>query len=58
MKKYIPAKGVAHRYNVGISTVWQWTKEGVLPAPVKFGKRCTRWDCDQLDEHDKKIKAA
>lgn len=54
MKKYIPAKEVASRYGVGISTIWQWVKSGLLPAPKKFGQRCTRWDTDELDDHDKK----
>ncbi|MEW8022136.1 MAG: helix-turn-helix domain-containing protein [Candidatus Thiodiazotropha endolucinida] len=58
MKKYLSVKGVAHRYDVGVSTVWQWVKEGILPAPVKFGKRCTRWDADVLDDYDNKMESA
>jgi predicted DNA-binding transcriptional regulator AlpA len=58
MKQYIPVKAVSQRYGVGVSTVWQWVKDGLLPAPVRFGLRCTRWDCDALDEHDKKTKTA
>lgn len=58
MKQYISVKDVSRRYGVGVSTVWQWVKEGLLPSPVKFGRRCTRFDCDQLDQHDKKMKAA
>jgi excisionase family DNA binding protein len=58
MKKYLSVKGVANRYGIGVSTVWQWVKDGQLPAPVRFGQRCTRWDCDTLDEHDEKAKSA
>ncbi|MCU7805898.1 MAG: helix-turn-helix domain-containing protein [Candidatus Thiodiazotropha sp. (ex Lucinoma borealis)] len=58
MKQYISVKDVSRRYGVGVSTVWQWVKEGLLPSPVKFGRRCTRFDCELLDEHDKKTKSA
>ncbi|MCG7928043.1 MAG: helix-turn-helix domain-containing protein [Candidatus Thiodiazotropha taylori] len=56
MKKYLTVKEVSHRYGIGVSTVWQWVKDGLLPSPIKFGQRSTRWDCDSLDEHDSKIK--
>ncbi|MEW8606843.1 MAG: helix-turn-helix domain-containing protein [Candidatus Thiodiazotropha sp.] len=58
MKKYLSVKDVSRRYGVGVSTVWQWVKEDFLPAPVKFGQRCTRWDSDELNEHDQKVKTA
>lgn len=54
-KRYLSAKGVAVRYDIGISTVWQWAKDGNLPEPVRFGNRCTRWDESILNEHDKKL---
>ena len=56
MKHYLPVKNVADRYGIGVSTVWQWVKEGLLPGPVKFGRRCTRWDSSDLDAHDAKHK--
>ncbi|MBV2138592.1 MAG: helix-turn-helix domain-containing protein [Candidatus Thiodiazotropha sp. (ex Ctena orbiculata)] len=58
MKKYLTVKEVSHRYGIGVSTVWQWVKEGLLPTPRRFGQRCTRWDADVLDEHDNKTKSA
>ncbi|MEW8042545.1 MAG: helix-turn-helix domain-containing protein [Candidatus Thiodiazotropha endolucinida] len=58
MKQYLSVKDVSRRYSVGVSTVWQWVKDGMLPAPVKFGQRCTRWDSDELDEHDQQAKTA
>ena len=57
VKKYVPVKSVAQRYDVGVSTVWQWVKDGLLPGPIKFGQRCTRWDSDDLDAHDAKQKS-
>ncbi len=56
--KYLSDRQVAERYGIGRSTVWQWVKDGLLPGPVKFGQRCTRWDSDELDIHDQKSKAA
>ncbi|KHF24517.1 transcriptional regulator [Solemya velum gill symbiont] len=58
MKHYIDDKQVAERYKIGRSTVWQWVKDGLLPSPVKFGQRVTRWDSDDLDAHDAKAKEA
>lgn len=57
-KQYLPADKVADRYDVCVSTVWQWTRDGILPSPVKFGQRCTRWDSDELDERDQQAKTA
>lgn len=58
MKTYLSVKLVAKRYNIGVSTVWAWVKDGLLLAPRRFGQRCTRWDADVLDEHDKKTRSA
>lgn len=55
---FLSAKDVATRYGIGISTVWAWTKEGLLPSPVKYGDRCTRWSSIDLDNHDKMAKEA
>ncbi|MES9949345.1 MAG: AlpA family phage regulatory protein [Candidatus Thiodiazotropha sp.] len=57
-KRFLPAKKVADRYGVCVSTIWQWARDGILPAPIKFGQRCTRWDSDKLDEHDQQVKTA
>ena len=56
MRRYLDVKNVAHRYGIAVSTVWQWVKDGIFPAPIRFGQRCTRWDSEELDEHDEKQK--
>ena len=57
-KQYVPDTEVAKRYGIGRSTVWQWVKDEILPPPIKFGLRCSRWDVDDLDKHDQKAKEA
>ncbi|MCP3671349.1 MAG: AlpA family phage regulatory protein [Gammaproteobacteria bacterium] len=55
-KQYLSDRQVASRYSIGRSTVWQWVKDGLLPAPIRFGQRCSRWDSDALDAQDEKMK--
>ena len=39
----LTVKQVASLLGVGISTVWKMTKEQRLPAPERYGQRCSRW---------------
>ena len=50
--RYLPARGVAVRYGIGVSTVWYWVKKGLLPKPHKIGPNTSRWDVHELDDHD------
>lgn len=34
---------VAALAGIGVSTVWKFVTEKRLPAPQRYGKRCTRW---------------
>ncbi len=56
-KKFIRDTEVAERYGIGRSTVWQWVQDGILPSPIRFGHRCSRWDSDELDANDKNAKS-
>lgn len=40
--QYITIKKTAELHGVGLSTAWKMIKDGRLPAPKKFGPRCTR----------------
>jgi len=53
---YLSAKEVAQRYSIGISTVWDWTSKKLLPSPIRYGQRCTRWSSVDLDKHDQQAK--
>ena len=43
--------GVAKRFQIGISTVWMWSKTRPdFPKPRKLGGRVTVWDVSELDQ--------
>lgn len=33
----------------GISTLWRWTKQGLLPEPQRIGARFTYWRREDLE---------
>ena len=56
---YLSDEQVAKRYSVGRATIWRWSKQGILPAPVKFSTCCTRWSLSALlASEEKRMKAA
>ena len=49
--RLVDARGVARLYGISERTVWRLAKEGQLPAPVRLGRRATRWRVDDLLDH-------
>jgi predicted DNA-binding transcriptional regulator AlpA len=49
--RLVDVRGVAQLYSVSERSVWRLTKEGQIPAPVRLGRRATRWRLDDLLEH-------
>lgn len=41
--KYLRVKSVAKQLDVSVSTVWRFTKQGILPKPIKLASRTTVW---------------
>lgn len=39
---FMSVHDVAAHFGCGVSTVWRWTKNDVLPKPIKIGG-ATRW---------------
>jgi prophage regulatory protein len=39
----IRVKGVALRLGVHRSTIWRWTKQGLLPKPIPIGPNSRAW---------------
>lgn len=42
MERYIRAKQVAELLSIGVSTVWLWSKNGLL-KPIKLTDKVTVW---------------
>ena len=40
---------VGKAFGIGRSTVWDWVKYGILPQPVRFGRRTTRWPVSEIE---------
>jgi predicted DNA-binding transcriptional regulator AlpA len=49
-KKLISAREVAAFYGISLSTLWRWINQGLLPAPIRIGRR-TFWETQTLDQH-------
>ena len=49
---YVKDNFLAERYSVSRSTIWRWTKRGLLPTPVRFSDCCTRWRLSEIEELD------
>ena len=56
-QKWLSVKKVAERYEVTPMTVWRWSKQGWIPKPRKLSPGCTRWNADELDQHDREVAA-
>ena len=50
MNKFGSAAQLAERYDVDASTIWRWSKSGILPSPVKISEGCTRFCIEACDE--------
>jgi len=48
-QKYLRAKGMAEYLNIGLSTVWLYSKEGKL-TPKKLSARVTLFSVDEADK--------
>lgn len=48
--RYLTDKEVATMLGVHRITVWNWHREGRLPAPVKLAPNTTRWRADDIDQ--------
>lgn len=43
-----PARAVREHFGISAMTLWRWTKEGILPAPVKINGRNYWTEADVL----------
>lgn len=42
------ARDVANLLGTSETTVWRYTQQGHLPAPIKLGNNMTRWRDDEI----------
>ncbi len=47
-QKYLRAKAMAKYLNIGLSTVWDWSKKGRL-TPKKISDRVTLFSVEEAD---------
>jgi excisionase family DNA binding protein len=55
--KLLNVKEVAELFGCGVSTIWRWTQNGILPRPIRIGG-ITRWHRNEIEKvlHSKSLK--
>lgn len=42
------AKPLAKSLGIGVSTLWDWVRNGKFPKPLKLGENLTAWRADEV----------
>lgn len=50
LDRLINIKEVQRLIGMGPSSIYNWIREGKLPAPVKLSQRCTRWKLSSIQQ--------
>lgn len=48
LRDLMTATQVARYLEVSRRTIWRWTKQGLLPPPVRVGPHCPRWRAEDI----------
>ncbi len=48
--EYCRASELAKKFNVSVSAIWSWTRNGNFPQPVKLTPKCTVWILSEVQE--------
>lgn len=48
LDRYIRANELARLLGISRATVWNWTKDGRLPKPVKLSPHVTAWKASEV----------
>jgi predicted DNA-binding transcriptional regulator AlpA len=51
-------KELCERYRCGRSSIWRWTRDGLLPVPVKIGRNRTIYLHDEIIAAEKNLPRA
>ena len=48
--EFCRAGELAKKFNVSVSAIWSWTRNGHFPQPVKLTPKCTVWILSEVQE--------
>lgn len=57
-EEYLDINDVTARYKISRATAWRWTKDGLLPKPMRFSPSVTRWRLSDLIEREAEVREA
>lgn len=46
----VTAKEITAALRIGNTKWWEGVRSGIYPAPIRIGKRCTRWRKSMINE--------
>ncbi len=55
IRKWVTDKYLSEYYGVSRMTIWRWSRNGKLPAPVKIGENTTRWNFEQIQASESTV---
>ena len=47
----LSAADVAEALGISVRTLWRWSRDGITPAPLRLGKKTTRWRASDLQRY-------
>jgi prophage regulatory protein len=49
MNDLLKAADVMQKLGIGRTALWRWMKAGILPPPIRIGKRYMRWREEDIE---------
>jgi len=49
MSDLLTSADVMQKLGIGRTALWRWMKDGVLPPPIRIGKRYMRWRPEDIE---------
>ncbi|MES1955795.1 hypothetical protein SAHY_14483 [Salinisphaera hydrothermalis EPR70] len=56
--EFVDVHHIMARYQISRPTVWRWTKDGLLPKPMRFSPSVTRWRLSDLIAREAEVREA
>jgi prophage regulatory protein len=53
--QFLRANQVALMLSIGKSTVWSYSKKGILPTPIKLSEKVTVWRLEDIEAYTNKL---